>query len=536
MGKIKKNPITTPLPKEALNPHLRMALDNARPLTMNDPKAEYQLVRDLLKAQTAHNHRRSIPTQTNKTRYGGPLSQTHIQSFYSRIGTLNPSKIPITILEKMRDDPQIALGLGMMKGILRGLDWSINCGDEEQKRFLEWSVKRIYPQLMRSLLTALEFGFSSNEIIWEAKDHTIADIEDSGSNNEPVRKVFLKRQMMVIKHIKDHHPATIRAILHPKTEEFLGISQTQNDGKIVVLKKGQKLLFFGFDQEFGNVFGRSRLQSAYKAWYWSEIFTNFMARYLERRGTPPLVVQHPMGDITVEGEVQDAGDYALELGMAMLENAVVALPFTPDANGNNMWGLDYLTDDKRSEMFEKILNYFDVLKLRGLCIPDRAVAQDLAPGGTSAGSESSRDLLLATLTSMIQELQQAINEGIIEVLQEANFPAEKIVSAEFVFGKPNFDQRQHAKEVIIEEMRQIPNYLRAGLVPRHVYNIKEMAKLVGVPLDDIKNAVMNLDELIPPKEEEQPDFAKDGDDKESKEKDKKQDDSKDSKEKEDNDE
>ena len=478
-GQIKRVPVTRGLSAEFLDPEVRGALDNILP-TVKSEKTKHQFVRELLLFQTTVSRRRNVPTQTNKTRYAGELVTSR---FFDRVGVYNPEQYPVSILDKMRVDAQIAHGMNTLTGVLRGLEWSIECADEGQKRFLDFAVRRVYSQLIRPLSTALYYGFSSNEIVWENRTVTVADIDRKTGR----RKVFFKRPAMIIKLIKDHHPASIRVVIHPRTGDFLGISQTDLLGNYIYLKRGLKLLFFGFEQEFGNWFGKSRMIPSYKPWYWAEMFTHYLARYMERRGTPPVAVYYPNGKRLVDGSEIDAGDHALKLGAALLESAVVAIPSEFDIKGNKLWGIEYLNDDKRADMFAGILNQLNTLKTRGLGIPDRAISQG-DQGGTSSGSESGRDLLLVIMSSFIQDIQQAITEKVVEPLQSVNYLEQNRVAARFMFQKPDLNRLVLAKELAVEQMRLNQNMISNGLVPNEVISVPGISRQMNIPIEDTMSA------------------------------------------------
>lgn len=469
-----RSPILTSLPIEVLRPELRTSLDLILP-TVKTEKIKHQFIRDLLMFQVM-SQRANVPTQTARTRYGGALI---VQPFFNRMGAYNPEKYPVPIIDKMREDAHINLGMSVMTGIIRGLEWSIECQDDKQRVFLKYAITKIYSNLIRSLTMAMFYGFSSNELVWTREK---TNLQKPNLSTSGARQTLMKETTWCITQIRDHHPSTIRAVVHPRTGDFLGISQTSLEGDLIYLRKGYKLLFFGFDQEYGNWFGKSRLAPAYKHWYWGEVFLHYLARYMERRGTPPVVVRAPNGRRIIDGQEIEAMDLGLRLGMALLENAVVTLPSEYDIKGNQLWNIEYLNDDKRAEMFERILNYFDAAKLRGLGIPDRAMSQDMSPGGTSSGAEASRDLLMVTLSSLIHAIEDIINRHIVRPLQEVNFLDSSIVDASFVFQRPDLNRTGYIKELIVEGIREIPN---TGL-PRVMPSIEAMCRLLNIPIEEVK--------------------------------------------------
>lgn len=452
--------------------------------TASDPRVKHRLVRDLLLGQFYHRGVPGTPSRHQTTQYGGKLM---IGRVLDNVGIPNPDFYPVDILEEMREHPQIALAVGIVKGIIKGLDWSIECKDRSQRMFLEQAIDSIYDPLIDSLCEALDFGYSSNELVWDLRDVEIADLEDSSNPDvSPRRKVYYKRTSFLISKIIDHHPSAVRVLLHQDTQEMLGVTiQNPLTGQYAVLKNGWKLLFFGFDQNNGNVFGRSRLIPCYKSWYWSEIMMHFMARWSERRANPQLLLHHPVGmRMKKDGTMQDAADFATELGMALLDHAMAVMPSEFDANGrNDQWRAELLSDDPtRGSMWVEILNHLDTKMIRGYCVPDRAITQSLATGGTSEGTQSSRDLMLITVAYPIRRLQRVINDEILRPLQQTNFPSNKRVMARFKYQRPEFDRRALLKEILVEWIRQWPNYLKNGKFPNKAVGFEEAAKILDVPI------------------------------------------------------
>jgi hypothetical protein len=376
------------------------------------------------------------------------------------------------------------LGLGILKGLINGVKWYVECDDRIQKRFLEKTIGDAYEDIIRINANILDFGFQSSEIIYKLRPTEIAEI----AGEPPRRHVLYRRPSFVISHIKDHYPSSVRVVL-TKKGEFSGIRQYQWNGRDVYLRRGFKLMFATNQLEFGNVFGRSRLLNANSSWYWGEIGLHFMMRYLERQGAGNLIARYP-AERTWEdedGNPVDAGDFALSAALAVSEHTVAALPQEFDAQGNPLWDLKYLESESRASAWERVLNYFDVQMLRGLCIPDRAVAQDLLPGSTSAGSESSRDLMLTSLSGTLRSIAATINRDIVVPLQCGNFLPSRRVPASFKFQDPDFDRRTLLKQILQEWIRQWPNFMAMGKFPKKVPALLEAAKILGVPIEDAKD-------------------------------------------------
>lgn len=478
MTDIERIPVTEPLPFEAIPREWQSLM---RKIYDVEPsvKGKHRIVRDFLEAEMAYKTKNLHPTMTEKTYYGGPLQVSRI---LDRMGQSNPSPLPAHIVEDMRTHPQIALSSGIVKGIIRGLDWSIECKDERQKLFLEDTISHIYTDLIDGMTNALDFGFQSFELVWDLDRITIADME----GNPPRRRVYYDDVAFYIKKVKDHYPGSIR-IVTDDLGNFQGIIQRRAaDGRYIRLKPGYKLMLFGFNQDFGNWFGQSRMKSCYNHWFWYNFIFHCMTRWSERRATPQLIGRHPEGyRRKADGTKQEAADFTVEMLMGLFEHAFAVFPAEYDSSsGKPLWDVSLLGDDpSRATMWTDLLNYIDTQIIRGYCLPDRAVAQDLSPGGTSAGTESSRDLMLIVVADPIQKIARGINRDIIPALYRENFLAHNRIRAKFKFHRPEFDRRALSKEILVEWIRQWPNFIKAGMIPNKVPALAELCGILDVPYE-----------------------------------------------------
>ncbi len=417
---------------------------------------------------------RKFPSMHNEmTRYGSPLVTSAFQS--DVLGIYNPDTIPIDTYLKMKTDPQVAIGLAMIKMPLYSLGWNVECEDVDIREFVRAALKPIWTKLIKSMLTAVDFGFASHEKVWVLKPMNVV-------TKTPRLKTHFKGKAEVYKKIKVHYPSTIRIRTDRQTDEFLGIVQQAGMGGQLISLDAEKCFLFALQDEFGNYFGRSRLKPAYKSWYWKEVLTQFMLRYFERRGSPATVVQHPMGGgLDKSGNEYDNSEIALRIGQNIIENSVVTLPFEPDKEGQNQWKIDYLQDERRGEMFVAALNYLGAQILRGLLTPERVMTQDLSTGSFSMAS-SHAEIFLLSEEGLAEEMEEAINREIVPPLVEFNFKPKKVVKCNIRIEKIQYDRKRILKEILVEIIRNINTMVKAGKAPSLMPSIIEMSNVLGVPL------------------------------------------------------
>jgi len=424
------------------------------------------------------------------TKYGNPSYIGGGSS--SSLGFYNPDTIPVETYVRMKTDPQVAIGLAMIKLPIYSLGWLVDCEDHDIKEFVREAVARIWRRLLVSMLTAIDFGFASHEIVWELTDIEIATMAAGR------KKTHFSGKAELIKKLKLHYPASVRIRADATTDEFIGITQQTPGGGLVSLDS-PKCFLFSMNDEFGNFFGTPRLKAAYKPWYWKEVLTQFMLRYFERKGSPSTVVTHPIGGgVTLSGTEYDNTEIALRIGQNLVENSVVTLPFDSNKEGKNQWDVNYLQDDRRGEMFVNALNWLGAQILRGLLTPERIATQDLSTGSFSMAS-SHAEIFLLSLEGLAAEMQDAINLQIIPKLVEFNFKPKKIIPCTIRIEKIQYDRKRILKEILVEVLRNVDNYVKAGKTPNIVPSIEQMCDVLGVPLATFSDEY--IDTGVPSEEE-----------------------------------
>ena len=219
------------------------------------------------------------------------------------------------------------------------------------------------------------------------------------------------------------------------------------------------------------MFGVSRLKPAYDCWYWWISLVQFMMRYFERKGTPPVIVKFPLGQ-TKDGT--DHADIALEMGKALIGESVIAIPSTTYENTPPKWDLNYLLDDKRGEMFLSALTFFENKMLRGMFVPERTITQDSSSkAGSYSLSQTHADMFLLGEEALLVDIENQVNKYVVRRLIEYNFGA-KAPQCYIKIERITEARKGFLKDVFMEMIKQ------GTAIPA----AREIADVVGVPLSD----------------------------------------------------
>ena len=407
---------------------------------------------------------KSLSTQVDKkelSKHGGPLSQIAgaIQSY---AGQYNPDDISVDTYNKLRMNAQIAAGLKVIKLPIIGQQWTTVCDDKDIGEFIDQLLRPMWYNLLTSTLTAVDFGFAAHEIVYDVQDITL--------NRKYEKKSFFNKKAVVWKKFKSLYPDTVNIKLD-EMENFDGIVQkwVGNNIRIPV----EKSFIFTHDKgdSFGNLFGVSRLKPAYDCWYWWISLVQFMMRYFERKGTPPVIVKFPLGQ-TKDGT--DHADIALEMGKALIGESVIAIPSTTYENTPPKWDLNYLLDDKRGEMFLSALTFFENKMLRGMFVPERTITQDSSSkAGSYSLSQTHADMFLLGEEALLVDIENQVNKYVVRRLIEYNFGA-KAPQCYIKIERITEARKGFLKDVFMEMIKQ------GTAIPA----AREIADVVGVPLSD----------------------------------------------------
>jgi len=387
----------------------------------------------------------------------------------------NPETIDVDTFDLMRRDQQLAAGLAIIKLPIVALPWRIVCDDEKIAKTVEWAISKIWRNLIKSSLLAVDYGFASHEKVWERDSVKISHIDKEGGE-----EIYYEGDLVYYKKIKPHHPSSIKIKFdeYQNVEEIIQESSIGEDIHLPI----RKCFLFTNDKEFGNPFGVSRLKNAYKVWFWKELLYQFMMQYFERRGTPPTIATAPPGKSqdSVGTEISNL-ELALRLASSLISTSVAVLPYQQSKDGKeNMWKLELLNDDARGPMFIEALQHLDARCLRSIFVPESIFTQE--GGGGYAGSSIHADLFLMSEKGLITDIEESVNEQIITPFVEANFLPEKIKPCGIKLDPLDWNRKIALKEIFSELIRNIDTMIQMGIAPNIIPNIEKMAEILEIPV------------------------------------------------------
>ena len=329
-----------------------------------------------------------------------------------------PSTGSFDTYRKMRRNPTIAMARLIATAPIRTAEWSVDADEgapEAQPKFIKRQLDRLWHNLINNMMLGLDYGFSPFEIIWKAAE-----------GEEGAKYVIDRCKPLLVDLTK--------ARVDPDTGALQGL-----ENQDVVLPLNQ-VLWYTYDQEAGDLYGRSRHENIREtAWRdWCDV-AGRCSRYIKRVSGAVPMIEYPDGESTDKsGATRSHWDIARQL-LGELEkcNGItmpnVLAPYVEDfarTGGNakdlKAWHIGFLeSKDSHGEEFLSLMRHKESLMLRGWLVPERA-ASEAQTAGSRADSESHADLMDAMSDLVLQDAMAAINAQIVDRLCQYNFGAESV--------------------------------------------------------------------------------------------------------------
>lgn len=427
---------------------------------------------------------------TGDGRYTGYTSSLNSFNGY---GYYTSSDIPINVLDAMRRDYMVALGMAIVKYPITTLGYTVNCKNPIIKEFIKTVFKKSWSGILRDCCLSFDYGFTGFEKVWE---NVRMDI-DPGENKHKIRN----KMFTVLKKLKPLSPTTIGLRLD-ELNNFLGLKQKSKLGRNDVIMNRQKSMLITYQMEFGNYFGRPRLSTAYEAWYYKILSTQFFLRWLERRSIPAYIVRYPKGKTpTASGDMANA-NIAFMMAQAISSYGNLTMPSQRDDKGHLHWDIDVLKQGEQNLTLDKVVeDVWNLAIIRGLLIPDKKALGGLSPDIAS-------EIFLSTLGDFVKYVEEQINTELVAPLVAWNFPDTEDSKCTLNIDDIDFHKREEMRKLLSKMMDMSATYIKQlGGLPFDVMpDMKRMLEKVDIP--PAKVALYKMPIFDPSGKDITPDYAK----------------------------
>lgn len=356
----------------------------------------------------------------------------------------NPNKLVtvkgLAIFDEMRRDDQIKASLVFKKQAVLATGWDVSPaiqpkservggktgqrttpvtppetevgialpGDEVRdfvKKNLD-GIEGTFERALLQIMTALDFGFSVTEKLFELRDDG---------------KIWLTA-------LKTKRPLVFRF----KIDKFANLEAIIQDGNPQQELPPSKFIVFRHDYEFGNPYGTSDLDAAYRAWWTKVNAYKWMAMLLEKYGIPPIIALYD--DTVYKGETIEA----LRTLLANLQASTVATAPRRDKDSLELW-----SPQLAGQVARAFIPAFDMMNrdiARALLMPGTLGLTPDKATGSYARAKVVFDLFMFVVEHLRREMENLVNETIVQPLVTLNFGTDQFPTFRFL---PLTDEQQH---------------------------------------------------------------------------------------------
>lgn len=425
--------------------------------------------------------------QTNSLRWLRSTDSRVISEIRSVLGTFSPRLVGLRERLMMRDDPDVALALTLLRAPLINLPWTMESEDDEAAAYAETIMKPVYRQLATAGSLAIHFG---SQVV--AKEYEIVDRLDVPlTGPDGVKKVTTYRNAITYKRFKAIDPRTVSILLDPSIDDWGGIEQSIGNGdKIVVGREGAAVWVYRRQDVWGAFKGYPNSDQAYDPWYTKHAIRFLRNKYFERRATPPWKGRAG-NEIEKGGTTIDGFQYMHDQLAALKDGGSILLPGTRDDAGQYQFDAEIVMDDKRGDMFQQAIDSEGTQILRGYLITDKAGTSDGT--GAFAMAQQHAETMAIGIEGVLREwLDDVVNPQVIEPAMIMMFGLERAKSANVRMCGAGISEslRQIFRDVLLQ-IFQVEQAQQDG---QHVklsdrIDGPAIAQQLGVPLlseDDVK--------------------------------------------------
>lgn len=303
------------------------------------------------------------------------------------------------VFDDMRKDDMVKAAMALKKQfiIAGGYDVESPEGEDEEWEVTEFVEKVLcdmedsFNNKLLQILTALEYGFSVTEKIYEEKDGKL-----------------------VIKCLNTVAPHDIQFEMTPYGD-MLAIKQYSNATSQTETLPLEKFIIYTWDKDFGNAYGNSDLTAAHRPYIMKSQAYNWLAILLERHGVPPIFLHYDQE--AIPNDVQAKLEQAVRewqsggFGMFPRSESKDAIEFyTPELAG------------QVSTVFIPSFRMFNEDIARALLMPGLLGVTPDQQQGSHARAQVHFDVFMLVVEHARTQLVDLIQEQIIKPLVDLNFP------------------------------------------------------------------------------------------------------------------
>lgn len=401
------------------------------------------------------------------------------------LGTFNPRLVGFDTLNCMRQDPDVALGFGLLRAPIINMNWTVESDDPKIKALIDCQMKQHYRQLATGATLALGFGWQALEKVWKVEDTELESTDAQGTTS----KLTLPNAF-VYKRFKALDQRSIGILIDKAEDDWGGIEQVTNrfgSSKPIQIGRDRSILWsFRREEVWGNLRGFPLLWQAYEPWWFKAATNLFTNRFFERKGDPPWKARSGGEVKGSDGTSMDGGTYMQQQMLGLRSSGIINLPSMKDKDGNFIFDVDTFKLENRGDMFQNRLAWLSTQILRALWITDRAGTAGGGGGIGTGESEEHKDSMLMMFETILNEwVDCVLNPQVIEPLVLFNFGPEAVKNCKTRVRAGGISRSlQTLMTDLLKSLLQAESTLMNGgtLSVGEMIDVRQMAQSLNVPL------------------------------------------------------
>lgn len=386
----------------------------------------------------------------------------------------NTDPIPLSTYRSMSFDSKIKLAVDLICGFISRLQYEIVSSDPKKAALVKHAIKNHYSALVRDMVKyGMQNGFMFAEKSWKQERVKIYD-------EITKEEIFSGRAILPAK-IKTLDPENnFSFYIDTRTDELVRVEQDQTGAVVKAPRK--KIFWFALDKEYSNIFGTSRLKSAYQSWYYANGLEMALLAKLDTTGEPILVVKFPTGKSLMDGVVVDNDVIAEQLAQEVQSQKVVKMPSEFDKEGNPIWDIYYVElKNSENDPYLKALEYFDKKKVESIGLFGNMIVGQ----GNFSELDAKETMSLVMIESIVYQLEETIQRDLIDWITSYNFGPKWVDDVRIEIDRNSLG-RSKALMDILKEMLRIVSTEKTGR-PVEMPSIARISHILGVPTEKYEN-------------------------------------------------
>lgn len=412
----------------------------------------------------------------------------------------NEDVIPVCTYRKMSLDPQIALGMLLIKGFVSTLKYKLKTEDAKVLAVTDYVLDRVHNQIVKEMIdTSFELGFAFFEKVWQNEQVKIVKKDPDGQpytvfsgNVMSLKKV---KNLDLEKGFSFFQKAGVDEISYVEQDQTI-IGARSVDTAIRIPR--HKLVWFALDQKYSNIFGRSRYKIAYESWFYTRKVYNLMLAHLRRTGSPPSYVKFPNGAINIAGRQVDNNTIAEMILKKLDSQSSIGIP-SDLHQGSDVprWEAGFM-EIKNSDPgpYLKVLELLFRQKIAALGIPDSLLVGDSAYSTLDAVV----DLLMIMIEDLVEQTENTIRRDIVDYIVEYNFGPDALTSFEYKIDRTGLGRTKLLKDIVVNLIRF--NGSQGDLKPIISADLSAIFEEMNIPVSAYESLFRIPEEIRKMKEDE----------------------------------